>query len=150
MVVTSEALWPGSVLVRVRKGKRVSWEKRNVFSLDLKTVIESLSITVFGSEFEIAGAVQRKARFTNVVLNDGWDSDVVADCRLWTCINWAVCKYAPRPRQITMPAPHHSVYDRLDTLPATQPTASKHWMHRQWVSEYFFWYSLAWVVLDKR
>ena len=29
MVVTSEALWPGSVLVRVRKGK-----KRNVFSLD--------------------------------------------------------------------------------------------------------------------
>jgi len=27
MVVTSEALWPGSVLVRVRKGKRVSLEK---------------------------------------------------------------------------------------------------------------------------
>jgi len=26
-----------------------------------------------------------------------------------------------------MPAPHHSVFYRLDALPATQPTASKHW-----------------------
>ena len=25
-------------------------------------------------------------------------------------INWAVCKSAPRSRQITMPAPHHSVF----------------------------------------
>ena len=24
-------------------------------------------------------------------------------------ISWAVCKFAPRSRQITMPAPHHSV-----------------------------------------
>jgi len=32
-----------------------------------------------------------------------------------------------RSRQITMPAPHHSVFYRLDALPATQPTASKHW-----------------------
>jgi len=29
--------------------------------------------------------------------------------------------------QITMPAPHHSVFYRLDALPATQPTVSKHW-----------------------
>jgi len=40
---------------------------------------------------------------------------------------WAVCKSAPRSRQITTPAPHHSVFYRPDTLPATQPTASKHW-----------------------
>jgi len=26
----------------------------------------------------------------------------------------------------TMPAPHHSVFYRLDALPAAQPTASKH------------------------
>jgi len=29
-------------------------------------------------------------------------------------------------RQITTPTPHHSVFYRLDALPATQPTASKH------------------------
>jgi len=38
-------------------------------------------------------------------------------------ISWAVCKSAPRSRQITMPAPHHSVFYRLYALPATQPTA---------------------------
>jgi len=31
---------------------------------------------------------------------------------------------------ITMPASHHSVFYRPDTLPATQPTASKHWRHK--------------------
>ena len=41
-------------------------------------------------------------------------------------ISWAVCKSAPRCRQITTPAPHHSVFHRLDALPAAQPTASKH------------------------
>jgi len=30
------------------------------------------------------------------------------------------------PRQITTPSPHHSVFYRLDALPAAQPTASKH------------------------
>ena len=44
-------------------------------------------------------------------------------------INWAVCKSAPHSRQITMPAPHHSVFYRPDALPAAQPTASKHWRH---------------------
>ena len=28
-----------------------------------------------------------------------------------------------------MPAPHHSVFYRLDALPAAQRTASKHWRH---------------------
>jgi len=40
-------------------------------------VIESLSITVFGIEFQIAATVQLKSRFANVALDDGWDSDVV-------------------------------------------------------------------------
>jgi len=44
-------------------------------------------------------------------------------------ISWAICKSAPRTRQITMPAPHHSVFYRPDALPAAQPTASKHWRH---------------------
>jgi len=42
-------------------------------------------------------------------------------------ISWTICKPAPRSRQITTPAPHHSVFYRPDALPATQPTASKHW-----------------------
>ena len=44
-------------------------------------------------------------------------------------ISWTICKSAPRSRQITTPAPHHSVFYRPDALPAAQPTASKHWRH---------------------
>ena len=44
-------------------------------------------------------------------------------------ISWAICKSAPRCRQITTPAPHHSGFYRPDALPAAQPTASKHWRH---------------------
>jgi len=40
-------------------------------------------------------------------------------------ISWTICKSAPRPRQITMPAPYHSVFYRPDVLPATQPATSK-------------------------
>ena len=42
-------------------------------------------------------------------------------------ISWAICKSAPRSRQITTPVPHHSVFYRPDALPAAQPTVSKHW-----------------------
>ena len=41
-------------------------------------------------------------------------------------ISWAICKSAHRSRQITTPAPHHSVFYRPNALPAAQPTASKH------------------------
>ena len=44
-------------------------------------------------------------------------------------ISWAVCKSASRSRQITTPAPYHSVFYRPDALPAAQPTASKHWRY---------------------
>ena len=47
-------------------------------------------------------------------------------------ISWAMCKSAPHSRQITMPAPHHSVFYRPDALHAAQPTASKHWRHKHW------------------
>jgi len=39
----------------------------------------------------------------------------------WQWHQLGQCKSAPRSRQITMPAPHHSVFYRLDALPATQP-----------------------------
>jgi len=42
----------------------------------------------------------------------------------WHC--WAIRKSAPCSRQITTPAPHHSVVYRPDALPVAQPTASKH------------------------
>jgi len=42
-------------------------------------------------------------------------------------ISWTVCKSAHRSKQVTMPAPHHSVFYRPDALSATQPTISKHW-----------------------
>ena len=42
-------------------------------------------------------------------------------------ISWSICKSARCSRQITTPAPHHSVFYRPDALPAAQPTASKHW-----------------------
>ena len=42
-------------------------------------------------------------------------------------ISWAICKSAPHSRQITAPAPHHSVFYRPVAFPATQPTASKLW-----------------------
>jgi len=43
-------------------------------------------------------------------------------------ICWAICKSAPCSRQITTPAPHHSVFYRPDALTAAQPTVWKHWM----------------------
>ena len=46
-------------------------------------------------------------------------------------IRWAICKPAPCSRQITTPAQHRSVFYRPDALPATQPTASKHWRQTQ-------------------
>ena len=48
-------------------------------------------------------------------------------------ISWAICKSAPRSRQITTPAPHHSVFYRSDTLPVAQRTASKHWRNQLWL-----------------
>jgi len=36
-------------------------------------------------------------------------------------ISWAICKSAPRPRQITTPAPHHSLFTgRMPFLPPNQ------------------------------
>ena len=44
-------------------------------------------------------------------------------------ISWAICKSAPCSRQITTPAPHHSVFYRPGALPAAQSTVSKNWRH---------------------
>ena len=41
-------------------------------------------------------------------------------------ISWAICKSTNRSRQLTTPAPHHSVFYRPDALHAARPTTSKH------------------------
>jgi len=46
-------------------------------------------------------------------------------------ISWAICKSAPRSRQITMPDPNHSVFYRPDALPVAQPIVSKQWRQNQ-------------------
>jgi len=48
-------------------GRREALEKRNDFSLDLKTATESLLRMVLRSEFQTADAEHGKARFANVV-----------------------------------------------------------------------------------
>ena len=40
-------------------------------------------------------------------------------------ISWAICKFAPRSRQITMPAPHHLVFTgHMPFLPPNQQRQS--------------------------
>ena len=57
-------------------------------------------------------------------------------------ISWAICKSASRSRQITTPAPYHSVFYRPGALPAAQPTASKRWRHQPvFENTYFTFFS---------
>jgi len=45
-------------------------------------------------------------------------------------ISWAICKFAPRSRQITMPVPHHSVFLQAGCPSSAQPIVSKHWRQK--------------------
>jgi len=49
--------------------------------------------------------------------------------------------FAPYSRQITMPAPHHSIFYKPDVLPNAQPTVSRHWRQKQTSNEVqgFYW-----------
>ena len=48
-------------------------------------------------------------------------------------IGWAVCKSAPCSRQITTPAPHHSVFLQAGCPSCRPTTASKHWRPCLWL-----------------
>ena len=65
-------------------------------------------------------------------------------------ISWDICKSAPHSRQITMPAPHRSVFYRPDALPATQPTVSKHWRQKYLTTILRLSYDNATVTIDLR
>ena len=71
----------------------------------------------------VSGNNNRKVKPIWILLN----RDTVSG----SSISWAICKSAPRIRQTSTPAPHHSVFYRPDALRATQPTASKHWRSKQ-------------------
>ena len=66
-------------------------------------------------------------------------------------ISWAIRKSAPRSREITTPAPHHSVFYRPDAIPPTRTTASKHCASNKWIiSEFIYlWYILL-IVDDQQ
>ena len=87
---------------------------------------------MYNGPFSVATRVSRYQKGkTNL---DFWSK------RQWVAgsgISWAVCKSAPRCRQITMPAPHHSVCYGLDAFPVSQPTALKHWLCSRihWLNE---------------
>jgi len=69
-------------------------ENRNVFSLVLNDPSESLSVTVLGREFQVAGAEQRKALLANAVLANGSDNRVVlVDVTMSCCLMWGL-RYA--------------------------------------------------------
>jgi len=53
---------------------------------------------------------------TNLDFTEATDSE-------WQCISWAICKSAPRSRQMTTPAPHHSVFLQAG-CPSCRPTNS--------------------------
>ena len=54
----------------------------------------------------------------------------------WQWHQLGICKSAPCSRQITTPAPHHSVFYRPDALPAAQPTALKYWSQKISITRY--------------
>jgi len=72
-------------------------------------------------------------------------------CFYWSKRQWvAVASAGPYANlhlafwQITMPTLHHSVFYRPDTLPAAQPTASKHW-RQKWYSVLVFKTKLCYI-----
>ena len=98
-------------------------------SFSIKTSIKTINIahtnTPFNGPFSVTTRVSRYQKGKKPI----WillEQETVSG----SGISWAICKSAPRSRQITTPVPHHSIFYRPDALPAAQPTASKHWRQR--------------------
>jgi len=68
-----------------------------------------------GSFFRTTWVSRYQKGKTNVV--DLLEQEIVSGSGIY----WAVCKSAPCSRQTTTSAPHHSVFYKLDALPATKP-----------------------------
>jgi len=48
-------------------------------------------------------------------------------------ISWAICQSAPRSRQTTTPAPHHSVFYRPDALPVAQRQSTEGKLRKEYL-----------------
>ena len=94
---------------------RKSWRQLNACSGNIKK--EHTYIHTFNGHFSRTIRVSRILLQQETVSGSG--------------ISWAICKSVPHSRQITMPAPHHSVFYRPDALPAAQPIVSKHQWHKK-------------------
>jgi len=80
-------------------------------------VLKRMYTHTFNGPFSGTTRVSRYQRGkTNLDLTEARDSE-------WQGISWAICKSASRSRQITMPAPHHSVFLQAG-CPSCRPTNS--------------------------
>ena len=61
-------------------------------------------------------------------------------------ISWAICKSAPRSRQITTPVPHHSVFYRPDALPACKKNRVVGYEQRKKIIQSTYKQSLCYVI----
>jgi len=102
---------------------RKKWRKKEAYNINKQTIYIAHTHT-FNGPFSRTTRVGRYQKSkTNLDFTEARDSE-------WQWHQLGICKSAPRSRQITTPAPHHSVFYRPDALPAAQPTASKHWRHK--------------------
>ena len=118
MPAPHHSVFAGRMLFRPRSQQRQSNESNN-FVLKNYTHTHPFNGPLSGT----TQVSQYQKGKTNLDFTGARDSE-------WQWHQLGMCKSAPRSRQITMPAPHHSVFYRPDALPAAQPTASKHWRHR--------------------
>jgi len=92
------------------------------------------SFIFFAFRLNSPAAVSMKNIFTwsfyipqwNVIIDWHTHTTILRPSWILSGTTW-ICKSTTWPRHINMPASHRSVFYRPDALPATQPTASKHW-----------------------
>ena len=101
-------------------GLYFTWNTRQVSLLHRESKTKQNTHTPFNGPLSGTTRVSRyQIGKTNLDFTGARDSE-------WQWHQLGMCKSAPHSRQITTPAPHHSVFYRPGALPATQPTASKH------------------------
>ena len=133
IVQLSEALWDQTRILKIHcKTMIISYDlhwKLRLHSLyDLLLMSWNYYYNRFMAPWTLSG-ITRVSRYQKGKNQEGKTNlDLLEQETLrGTGICWAMYKFAPHPKQITMPASHHSVFYRPDALPAAQRTASKHY-----------------------
>jgi len=91
------------------------------------------TLHTFNGPLSVTTQVSQYQKGNNLDFTEARDSE-------WRGISWAVCKSAPRSRQTTTPAPHHSVFftGRMPFLPPNQQRQSTEGTHKKCKSKYIF------------